>query len=203
MLLEDIQSNINNADDELNAIMTTLRGYSTVIKNEIASELSNVSRLSDAVDNRLYQLNPLNYDEYVNSKAQFDMYNGINADSDLYFNPKNTAHPSRQYHPYLRNFIMNDRLTNMIQNVINAYTVDELDEDRIQNNITKYIGEFGQQLNIWKNDAIDYTGYSSLYESSNNSSRKTGTIHEGQHYDGLFHPAAVRMMIELGKDRCI
>lgn len=33
------------------------------------------------------------------------MYNGLCANSDIYYNYKNVTHPSRQYHPYLWNFI--------------------------------------------------------------------------------------------------
>lgn len=169
------------------------------ISSQISAFMEETDPLSDIVQIRIDQLNFYYDDAYLSARNQFIQYTGNGTDtdgSDVFYNYKNTAHPSKQYHPYLRNMVEYDTYTN---NLLNTYTnmlASDLDETRIVRQIDNYIGHFGESINFWKNTAIDYTGYSSRYESSNHKS-ETGVVSEFVDYDGGFHPDAVKKFIDV------
>lgn len=83
------------------------------VANEISSDMDSMEPLSDVVDSRIKVLDYRDTDEYLSSEMHFKMYNGLCSDSDIYYNYKNITHPSKQYHPYLWNFINSDEYSSL------------------------------------------------------------------------------------------
>ena len=72
--------------------------------------------------------------------------------------------------------------------------VAELEEDLVNSYISKYINEYGMAVNAWmnaNNGLVDYTGYLSRYEMSENYAPATGAQNEVVDYDGAFYPPAL------------
>ena len=77
----------------------------------------------------------------------------------------------------------------------NLWQIQNLNEENIQKTINRYIGEFGQSINFWCNEGMDYTGYSSRYENGNNKTQSgIKTSSKVADYDGGFFPDAVEYL---------
>jgi len=112
-------------------------------------------------------------------------------------NHKNKTHSSYQVHPYLFNFI---EAANYNYPVINSFYNDlneDLEDSQVLANIGKYIGKYGEMINIALENQYDYSGYKTRYESSTHEAstgakiKKYGVID----YDGAFYPKAVEEFI--------
>jgi hypothetical protein len=101
------------------------------IENIISSFLSTDTNLCSIIQQQKDFLNLSDNDVYMTSLNMYNMYNGLCADSEVYFNYKNITHPSRQFHPYLRNMINSESLKDIFDNVLKQYQIDELDEESI------------------------------------------------------------------------
>ena len=92
----------------------------------------------------------------------------------------------------------------MFQNTLNTNVIRNLEEENIQTYINRYIGQFGQSINMWKNEGIDYTGYSSRYEISEHILKdRNAKFQKVVDYDGAFFPEAVEYFRKHGADGCI
>lgn len=82
-----------------------------------------------------------------------------------YANIKNVYHPSYQVHPYMKNFyeiIRDDNpLDNLFKYVTEGYEVDYA-------TIGDRIDEYGNLIDMWRRTSVDFTGYTTAYEESDN-----------------------------------
>ena len=104
-LYDDTSRRMEEGMERILSTMEDVRHHIGIVENHISDLLSTDSILSDAVEDRIRQLDYRNMDEYVSQLSLYHMYNGLCANSDIYYNYKNVTHPSRQYHPYLWNFV--------------------------------------------------------------------------------------------------
>lgn len=98
-------------DENIKAILSILEDVSYHLRHVsgyLSSYYNTTTSLSDAYYETIKEISYQESPEYLSSYAHFRMYNGICSDSDIYYNYKNITHPSKQYHPYLWNFIKSD-----------------------------------------------------------------------------------------------
>jgi hypothetical protein len=103
-------------------------------------------------------------------------------------NIKNTVHPSIAYQPFLYNLKQIIRTRFALENVYRLFTIP------INNNTSDYlikaINEYGSTINHWRNINLDYSGYQTFYEFSNNLN-----LDKNEDYridqDGPWHPDAL------------
>lgn len=133
---------------------------------------------------------------YLSAKHYFNAYTGVGEQwdsADIYYNHKNITHPSKQYHPYIRNLVEYDAYFDQFANIFNGTVIGDLEETKIMTAIDGYIGKFGNSINFWKNEGIDYSGYSTRYENSYHTSID-GIFSEVIDYDGAFYPPAANLL---------
>ena len=136
----------------------------------------------------------LSAEYYVISALQRNLYLSYTGNT-VGFAPernfKNKVHSSYQIHPYLWKFTEYDRLESSI---VNAY-YNSANEDMIKilvaGPISAHIGNYGNNINIWKDNFFDFTGYKSRYENGWHSSRN-GLL---EHYDGSWYPDTIEEFI--------
>jgi len=104
-LLDTVTVRTVHGMDTINSFIDGLMPHVEFISAFISSDLSSQEPLSDVVATHTSEIMYDNTPEYVQQKRFYDYYNGLCADSDMYYNYKNTAHPTKQYHPYLWNFV--------------------------------------------------------------------------------------------------
>ena len=78
--------------------------------------------------------------------------------------------------------------------IANAYVnidIPELESVSIISNIDKYIGKFGNLIDVWRNNTKDFTSYQTRYERSAHICKFTGISSEVVDYDGGFYPPAL------------
>lgn len=121
-------------------------------------------------------------------------YSGTSIGYDPYYNYKNVTHSSYQIHPYLYGFVEHTGLSFPVMNAFFSSKNAILEDSTVKNNLSNYLGEFGQTINLWLNNSYDYSGYRTKYESSphtsilNNLDKPISTID----YEGAFYPPAVK-----------
>lgn len=127
----------------------------------------------------------------------FLKFRGTNIGFRPFYNYKNVTHSSHQIHPYLLKFI---ERTNSQYAVRNAFYNDanEVVEKALGTpEVSAIIGKCGNILNLWKNDAIDLTGWRSRYETGVHTlatnDKQTSPLTD---YDGVFYPSAIEEYIE-------
>ena len=207
----EIQQRLLHAYEKINEQKISVDSY--MYNNDYSIEyeinqkydlLINHENMISAIDNRLSDINFFNFDYY---KEQINFYNtyAYNVSSyNPYFVHKNKTHPSYQVHPYLYNFIESRVIDQFVLQTFDNGLILELEESAIENNINNFIGQCGQTINTWLNNARDYSGYKSRYETSyhqievNNKTR----IHEIIDYDGAFFPPAIEQLLT-NYDKCV
>ena len=126
-------------------------------------------------------------DEYINI---FENYSNSDYGKYPFYNHKNVTHSSYQVHPYLYNLVEITKYIYPIKNAfLNSYT-DAAIEELTKNNISTYIGEYGETINMWLHNSLDYTGYSTLYESTAHTNEN-----EIENYSGAFYPPAIETFL--------
>lgn len=131
-----------------------------------------------------------------NKVEQSFMYIGTTAGKQPFYNIKNQTHPSYQVHPYLYNFIKSVNSAYSIENAFRNGLVDDLIAENAQKQFNTNIGKYGQVIDIWKNNAYDFSGYRTTYEDgSHMPTIANGKIVECADYDGMFYPPALEEYI--------
>lgn len=195
MLYDDINDRTAKAIkkiDELKVqIIYDVNNLSTRVDNE------SYDKFNILVENTIESLNFFNDPQYIDKERMFKVYGGLSSDCYPNFNLQNITHPSYQIHPYLWNFIMKNMsdYTEIIKNVYSV-NVEDLAPENIRKTIDSYYGEFGQSINKWLHNTLDYTGYTTRYEASDHYStiEQVITKNEVVDYDGSFYPPAVQML---------
>lgn len=119
-------------------------------------------------------------------------------------NSKNKIHSSYALHPYLPRFIevlntINYSLKNIfiivLKNIIYdiEYTRFGRQTNVLANRINE-LGEFGNTINSWRSDNIEYTGYQTEYEFAKNKN-DNGSIDYKIDMDGPWNPLALSAFI--------
>lgn len=160
------------------------------IKYKLSSEQIN---FYDAIDNRISDVNFFEFQEYIKLHDFYLSYTGRNESKFPYFNVKNTTHASYQIHPYLNQFVEESELETKILEAYDNGLIEELEEQNIMNNISSFIGEYGNIINTWSNGAMDYCGYRTRYEKSTNEIEVHNKTIKNPivDYDGAFYPPAI------------
>ena len=137
--------------------------------------------------------------EYTYSKELFKNYSGMTEiATDPYYNMKNQTHPSYQIHPFMWNFIEwhpYDSVIDQISKTVADLTYDMLDVSNAASTIDKLLGQFGNVIDVWRNNTYDFTGYSTRYEQSNHICQYTQKWNEVVGYEGAFYPPAVEKYV--------
>ena len=160
------------------------------IKYELSSEQTN---FYTAINNRLSDVNFFEFDDYNTQYDFYLSYTGRDESKFPYYNIKNVTHASYQIHPYLNQFIEESELEKKILESYDNGIIEELEDQNIFNNISSFIGDYGNIINTWSTGAMDYCGYRTRYEKSTNRIEvRSKTIkHELVDYDGAFYPPAI------------
>lgn len=193
-LLNDVAKKTFAANAIIDSRKNIIQRYADIISNEISADLDSEDGLSSVVGEYLVRLNFFEHENYQMYKEMFLTYGGQNFCYDPYYNMQNTVHPSYQLHPYLWNFVRKINTDSLIQSGYQAKAVSELEEDLINSYISKYLNPQGMPIDLWVNankGIVDYTGYLSRYEMSENFSPATGFQNEVVDYDGAFYPPAI------------
>ena len=204
-LLDDIELKTNRANAIIDLLKTKIQANVDVISNEVSANLESTNGIESIVDHRLAELNFFDHYNYQQYQKLFLAYGGQNFCYDPYYNMRNTVHPSYQVHPYLWNFIRKMNSDSLIESGFQTKAVDELEEDNVNSFINEYLNQYGMTINNWINSnkgLIDYTGYLSRYEMSENYSPATGLQNEVVDYDGAFYPPAISAFRK-NRDVCI
>lgn len=128
----------------------------------------------------------------------FLKYGGNKYSYKPYFNWKNITHSSYQIHPYLYRFVEYSNLAYSIKNSFASDANAQLLMALETSEISTCLGNYGNIINIWDRNCVDYSGYRSRYESNtHNQETSYGKITPLQHYDGVFYPTAVDEYLEL------
>lgn len=148
------------------------------------------------------------YSYFGQQKIMFQNYSGIvfsnPADNQLldgelisedpYYNHKNQTHPSYQIHPFLWYFdaksLVQYAIDSIATSLVNIDYAD-LKAEYIANALDNYIGEFGNLIDVWRNNIHDFTSYQTRYEQSNHICKYTGLSSVVVDYDGAFYPDAL------------
>src|SRR5574344_1722914 len=113
-------------------------------------------------------------------------YGGLSTCYFPYYNHKNVTHPSYQIHPYLYNFIEHISYNYPVANTFYSDITLALEDKLVESKLSNYIGKYGQTIDIWLNNAYDYSGYRTRYEACTHT--KINVVDD---YDGAFYKAAV------------
>lgn len=160
-----------------------------VSSNVVVSEEFDSIKSEDALDDRV---SARYADISAYQHTMFLKYNGTEIGWNPYFNWKNETHSSYQIHPYLYNFIEHNN--SYIASIKNAFYNDAnetLISILLTPQISTHIGKVGNILNIWKDDVIEYSGYRSNYEITEQS-KDNNVINVLDHYDSIFYPDAIK-----------
>lgn len=160
-------------------------------KNGPLSAVTTAS-MSALIEGKIDEIDFYNNQSYINDDLLLKTYGGLSDSYDPYYNHKNKTHPSFQVHPFMYNFV--EKPTTRVQEISYKFARlfnEDFDKDYIRSAIDKYIGECGQAIDLWKNNAVDYTGYVTRYEASNHYDSFTNEYSEVVDYDGLFYPPAL------------
>ena len=127
----------------------------------------------------------------------FINYSGTEYGKYPFFNHKNITHPSYQVHPYLYNLVEVSKYAYPIRNIFGNDTINEATNKLTLENLSSYIGNFGETINFAVHNSYDYSGYKSGYEATIHTKNiKTSTAtNEVDGYDGAFYPPALDMFL--------
>lgn len=120
-------------------------------------------------------------------------YSGANIGYDPYYNYKNVTHSSYQIHPYLYNFVEHIGYSFPVVNAFYSGSNLKIEDATVEANLSNYIGQFGQTINLWLNNSYDYSGYRTRYESSEHTGilNNNNSLINSMDYDGAFYPPAI------------
>lgn len=103
-------------------------------------------------------------DEYINTDPIFLKYSGNVIYGDIPFaNIKNSIHSSYQLHPFIAAF---KQYTTSIQGIKNLFNTVIPSKIQCYNDIKLRIDNYGNSVNFWLDDNVDFSGYRSQYEES-------------------------------------
>lgn len=101
----------------------------------------------------------------VENSGAYNKYIGTSDGYTPYANIKNQIHPSYMAHPFMKAFIEYIRDENPIENIFNYETLGyDVDYEAVSSRIDTY----GNLVNYWWNENIDFSGYRTNYERSLN-----------------------------------
>jgi len=206
----DLAKKQDDVDWKVGFELDKVNGYVGVMTSEISAELGSTDKFEDVVKNKLDELDIFKDDQYLQRKDMFLTYAGQEMCYYPYFNLTNVTHPSYQVHPFLWNFISkSDADVSELTKVFYTINPAELNGTEFTRNVDMYYGKFGQSVNKWLNrDLLDYSGYTTQYESSDHISNKSQVSSEVVDFDGAFYPPAVdelfrAMNLNGSIDRCV
>ena len=195
-LIEDIDRKTRAANLLVDVEKETVDGYARTLSAEISASLSSTDNFADLAQRRIDFLNFFEDDQYKYRNGLFLTYAGRDYCYYPHYDTTNMTHPSYQVHPYLWNFVAKDEnLVSLLKKSFYSVYVTELMGENLKHNVDTYYGEFGQSINKWLNpNMIDYSGYTTRYESSTHTTSRSQISSEVIDYDGGFYPPAVDMM---------
>lgn len=200
---DNIQYNTDLATIKINQQMALLNKS----LNSLAEGISASIDLSGSTILQLFAEEIQKYDiyndsQYIAAKALFYQYAGLSDCQAPFFNYKNITHPTRQLHNFFWNFIEVDKYAQIANNAFDSVYVEELETDQALSAVSKYIGNCGQLIDVWKNNIQDFTGYSTRYIDSTHAIPSYVGTFEVVDYDGAFYPPAIEMFTA-DPDACI
>jgi hypothetical protein len=138
--------------------------FESVFTNSAAVTSVSAYANSDEVGEALYSVSAIGlpsggYDS--NLSGMYIKYSGEPSGSFVPANHKNTVHPSIAYQPYIWNLI-EALVTNIFFEDIYTPTILEFED------LSGRIDENGAVINMWRNQALDFTGYRTYYEDAKN-----------------------------------
>lgn len=188
-LVNDVIFKDNDAVDVIEWNKDVVLGYIDIISSQIPTYLSTYEKFDERVEKRIQELNFLENETYLYKMELYKTYSGGTKGYDPYYNHKNIQHSSYQLHPFLWNFIEVQKYHKPISIAFDSKTVEELEGANVLNYIDKYFGEYGQSIDVWRHNLVDYTGYVTRYETSEHT--LDSTFSEVVDYDGAFYPPAI------------
>ena len=202
-LIQDVVDKTEYGNIQINIRKQSLFDCINIIYSEIAQDVFTQNGFEQSVRAALSRLNFFDHDIYKKWHQVFLTYGGKQQCYDPYYNIKNQTHASYQIHPFLWNLVQKASTDTLIERGFKAGL--NIGEDYTINGIGSYIGDFGQTIDLWKNyqkNRVDYSGYTTRYEKSDNKSPTTGDVNEVVDYDGAFYPPAAEMF-KLNSSACI
>ena len=174
----------------IDAKMNDVWYYADILKNSVSSSLDLSVNFEDAVQDKIDSLNYFAFDAYNANYEIFKTYSGIPDAYTPYYNYKNVTHPSYQIHPFLWKFVEASKIKEILSRSFDSLQNDRLESKNIAGYIDGIVGKFGEVINIWENNTIDFSGYTTRYEISKHIDENV-SYSEVVDYDGSFYPPAV------------
>lgn len=196
-LLQDVLNKTENGNYQINTRKQNIFDCIGIIYSEIKQDIFTQNGFVQSVKSALSRLNFFDHDIYKKWHQVFLTYGGKQQCYDPYYNIKNQTHSTYQIHPFLWNLVQKASTDTLIERGFKAGA--NIGEEYTLNGLHSYIGDFGQTIDLWKNyqkNRVDYSGYTTRYEKSDNKSPTTGDVNEVVDYDGAFYPPAADMFIE-------
>ena len=198
----DANLSINTKIDELAAIRYILEENLFCDRYMSANYPPNWGSLSDLVLSTVIsdEIDRLSFEsttEFKLAREMYDTYGGVSSAYSPWYNYKNLTHPSFQSHPFLMNFIKKNRYRSQNMSIQYAKIFsDDATTEAVAKSLDSYIGKFGNSIDAWRTNSIDYSGYVTDYERSSHISNKK-VWSEVVDYEGGFYPPAVDMFLDL------
>lgn len=129
----------------------------------------------------------------------FLKYHGLSAGYYPWYNYKNQYHSSRQFHPFIYQFVEHKAINYVVGNAFYSMDNEHLLRLLQSEKISTVLGTIGNWIDVWKNELMDYSGYKSRYENSTHSvlASSKGSGLSCVDYDGTFYPPAVDQYLEI------
>ena len=189
-LIASVEELRDAGNQKIVALMDDLRYYIDILKNYIPGKLSSMTKFEDEISSKIDELDYFKWDDYKDNYEIFRTYIGSSDGYEPFYNHKNITHASYQIHPFLWKFISAKKVKDILSRSINSFFNDRLESRNIAGHIDNIVGEFGQVINIWENNTVDYSGYTTRYETSQHVGANVG-YSPVVDYDGGFYPPAV------------
>lgn len=157
------------------AAVTSVSTYTN--ETEIAEELYSI----DAIDGPSG-----GYDS--NLSGMYIKYSGEPSGSFVPANHKNTIHPSIAYQPFIWNLIEAIVTNIFFEDIYNPSILEFAD-------LSGRIDENGTPINMWRKNALDFTGYRTHYEDASNLNLNLNED-EQIDVDGPWYPAALQAYLD-------
>lgn len=194
-LILDIENRRDAGTQVINARMDDMRYYVSILRNYIPDQMSSEVKFEDAIDAKVEELDYFNWDSYRENYEVFRTYSSSPVGYEPYYNHKNLTHSSYQIHPFLWRFIRTSKMKEIMSRSFDSFFNDRLEMGNIAGHIDSIIGKFGEVVNIWMNNTVDFSGYTTRYEISEH----IGTNVDYSpviDYDGAFYPPAVEEYVK-------
>lgn len=198
LYIDKISSAYNFSESDYNFLKNnwyyeTSAGYRLLNYEILSNYLDVISSNLSSIENDIETYNSALSTRYEQQSQLILKYHGDDVAYYPWYNYKNTDYPTFQSHPYLYNFVEHSQEEYPIENAFYGNSNEDLIYELQSENISVYLGEFGQLRNIWRNSNFDYSGYKSRYENSlhNYGSSNTNGLYSVTHYDGIFYPPAI------------